>query len=82
MQVIQVDESFAIELRHSPPLTKIYTSEGEFLGFFASAEEPNALQYVEAAISVNPEDFSSRRGNRGKVLTTEELIRHLESLEQ
>ena len=60
--------------------TEIRGADGRVLGYFVPADPELDALYAEAAAHFDPEELRRRKNSGGPWYTTEEVLRHLNSL--
>jgi hypothetical protein len=82
MITLTADEKMLAILREAKGLAEIRDSSGEIIGFFAPVSVERAHLYAQAATQISPAEVKRRKEEGGPTHTTQEVLRHLDSLEK
>jgi hypothetical protein len=81
MLTITADAAMLAKLRAADGLAEIRDGEGKVVGFYAPVSVDRAPLYAQAAADISPAEVKRRKEEGGKTHTTQEVLQHLDSLE-
>jgi hypothetical protein len=82
MNALTAEPNLADFLRQAKAITEIRDSEGKYLGMFTPGDPREVRLYLQAWFTTNPAELERRKNTPHQVFTTDEVLKHLESLEQ
>ncbi len=81
MVSVTLDESAAAQLGDISLPVEIRDGKGRILGYFTPVSQAESEMYRLALASTDPQELARRKNSPGPRFTTEEVRRHLKSLE-
>lgn len=82
MITLTVDGAVETMLSKLNQVTQIRDVSGKVIGYFAPADQSEALLYLQAAAHFDHLEMKQRRASRQQGYTTPEVLEHLDSLEK
>jgi hypothetical protein len=82
MTTITIDDKLLEVLTQAASLAEVRDLKGTLIGFFAPANLEHADLYAQAATRISPQEIRQRAEGGGETYTTQEVLKHLRSLEK
>lgn len=76
------DNQMLAILSQAKELAEIRDPSGQVIGFFAPVAQDRAHLYAQAAATADPLEIQRRKAPDRKTHSTEEVLKHLDSLEK
>ena len=80
MTSIVIDDATLAVLQKADGLSEIKDSAGNLVGFFAPRNLENATKLVQVASRCSQAELERRKNSKGKVFTTLEVFKYLQTL--